>query len=399
MLESNVPTRGQHSSTGPVIGIIGGGQLAKMLGTAAASLGVQVVVLSEHADCPAAATCQRVIIGSSDDLARLRELATQVDVVTLENEFVDAGLLRQLESDGFSVRPTARSMELVQDKLIQKTALRSAGLAVPAFVDVPTRAALDQAIVELGLPLVLKKRRNGYDGKGNTTLHTAQNAQTAWEFLQGDVNALFAEGFVNFSAELAVMITRALDGSSVIYPVVETIQRHHICHVVKAPAQIPDALAAQVRVLAQHAVETMQGVGSFGVELFYSSTGNVVINELAPRVHNSGHYTIEACVCSQFENHVRAVLGWPLGSTALRSPAAVMINLLGIERGSGYPEGIDRALQIDGAHLHVYGKHASMPSRKMGHVTALGGSVKDALQKAQGAAALIRFGGSDNLIL
>ncbi|MCX6883135.1 MAG: 5-(carboxyamino)imidazole ribonucleotide synthase, partial [Verrucomicrobia bacterium] len=321
------------------------------------------------------------------------------DVVTLENEFVDAGLLRQLESEGFSVRPTARSMELVQDKLIQKAALRSAGLAVPAFVDVPTRAALDQAIVELGLPLVLKKRRNGYDGKGNTTLHTAQNAQTAWEFLQGDVNALFAEGFVNFSAELAVMITRALDGSSVIYPVVETIQRHHICHVVKAPAQIPDALAAQVRVLAQHAVETMQGVGSFGVELFYSSTGNVVINELAPRVHNSGHYTIEGCVCSQFENHVRAVLGWPLGSTALRSPAAVMINLLGIERGSGYPQGIDRALQIDGAHLHVYGKNSSMPSRKMGHVTALGGSVEDALQKAQGAAALIRFGGSDNLIL
>ncbi len=394
-MPSNIP----RSSQGPVLGIIGGGQLAKMLGQAASTLGVQTVVLSESADCPAAATCHRVLIGSSDDLTSLRELARQVDVVTLENEFVDAGLLHQIESEGALVRPTARSMELVQDKLIQKNALLSAGLPVPKFVDVPSRAALDRAVVELGLPLVLKKRRNGYDGKGNTTLRTAEGAQEAWDLLNGEVNSLFAEGYVEFNSELAVMITRGTDGSSVTYPVVETIQRNHICHVVKAPAEIPEGLSAQVRNLGQRAVETMQGLGSFGVEFFCSATGNVLINELAPRVHNSGHYTIEACVCSQFENHVRAVLGWPLGSPAMRSPAAVMINLLGMERGSGYPQGIDQALQIDGAHVHSYGKSSSMPSRKMGHVTALGESAADALRKAEGAAALIRFGGRNKLNL
>ncbi len=394
MSDINATPRAPRNIHSPTIGIIGGGQLAKMLGQAASQLGVQVIVLTDNPQCPAAATCHRIITESSNSLASLRELASQVDVVTLENEFVDAALLRQLEEEGHCVRPTSRSIELVQDKLIQKDVLRAAGLPVPAFVDIPTRESLDIAIAQLGLPLVLKKRRNGYDGKGNATLRKIEDAQKVWDELSGNQHALFAEGFVDFTHELAVMISRTPEGASAIYPVVETIQKDHICHVVKAPAQIPIDVKTRAVTLAKQAVEAMQGVGSFGIEMFYSRSGEVLINELAPRVHNSGHYTIEACECSQFENHIRTILGWPLGSPTLNAPAAVMINLLGMNNGHGYPMGIGQALQIDGAHIHVYGKSLSAPSRKMGHVTAMGASLDIAFELAQNAAKLIRFGDS-----
>ncbi len=389
IINANQNPRSPHA---PTIGIIGGGQLAKMLGAAAAPLGVQILVLSEQPHCPAAATCQRVIAGDPDELDSLRELARQVDVVTLENEFIDAAMLRQLEAEGHVIRPGSRTMHLVQDKLVQKTTLRAAGLAVSSFMETPDLASVDMAIAELGLPLVLKKRRNGYDGKGNATLRTAGDAKLAWELLQGDENPLLAEQFCDFSAELAVMITRSLDGSAVTYPVVETAQHHHICHTVKAPADIQSGLARQVKTLALNAVSAVHGVGTFGVELFLARNGQVLINELAPRVHNSGHYTIEACVCSQFENHIRAVLGWPLGSPEMRAKAAVMVNLLGAEKGSGHPHGIDRALSTPGAHVHVYGKTTSSPSRKMGHVTALGETLEEAWQTAHNAAQSLRFG-------
>jgi 5-(carboxyamino)imidazole ribonucleotide synthase len=177
------------------------------------------------------------------------------------------------------------------------------------------------------------------------------------------------------------------------YPLVETIQRDHICHVVKSPATVPSEVAARAADIAQRAVSAVSGVGSVGIEMFLTADGNILINEMAPRVHNSGHYTIEACACSQFENHVRAVLGWPLGSTAMRTPAAVMVNLLGAAKGTGQPRGIEAALQIPGAHIHVYGKTTSSPGRKMGHITALGDTIDQALERAQRAAAAIRFGG------
>lgn len=376
----------------PTVGIIGGGQLAKMLGQAGSQLGLQTIVLSEQPNCPAASSVTRVIQGSADELEPLRQLADACDLVTLENEFVDANLLEALEQAGHPVAPSAATMRVVQDKFLQKSALKTAGLAVPEFIDVPDVAALDAAIRILGLPLVLKKRRNGYDGKGNATIRKEADARLAWELLNGEENALFAEAFCPFTQELAIMITRGTNQHSIAYPVVETIQDHHICRTVKAPAPISPEMADKVTELARKAIDAVQGVGTFGVELFRTADNRIVINELAPRVHNSGHYTIEACACSQFENHLRAILGWPLGSPAMRLPAAVMINLLGNGKGSGAPVGIQQALDIAGAHIHVYGKSTSAPLRKMGHLTMLGQSLDDTLQRAQRAASKIQFG-------
>jgi 5-(carboxyamino)imidazole ribonucleotide synthase len=237
----------------------------------------------------------------------------------------------------------------------------------------------------------LKTRRNGYDGKGNFTVRAEAAVETAWQMLGGDKNELFVETFWHFSQELAVMVTRGRDGETVVYPVVETIQRNHVCHVVKAPAQISLEIAARATELARRAVEAVGGVGSFGVEMFLSANGDMAINELAPRVHNSGHYTIEACDCSQFENHVRAVLGWPLGSPRMVAPAAVMVNLLGTEKTSGRPRGLANVLRQAGAHVHIYGKLTSGAGRKMGHITVLENSVEEALAIAERAAKQICF--------
>jgi 5-(carboxyamino)imidazole ribonucleotide synthase len=203
---------------------------------------------------------------------------------------------------------------------------------------------------------------------------------------------LYVDAFCPYTTELAVIITRARDGAMAAYPVVETVQGNHICHVVRAPANVPAAIAGEASRQARLAIAAIDGIGSFGVEMFLTAAGEVLINELAPRVHNSGHYTIEACECSQFENHVRAVLGWPLGSTAMVAPAAVMINLLGSSAGPGTPQGLESALAIPGAHVHIYGKAKSGVGRKMGHITALGQTVSAAEGVAQAAASAIQFG-------
>lgn len=375
------------------LGIIGGGQLAKMLAQSASQFGCDIVVLERNEHSPASGLAHETVLGDWDNPDSLLGLGSMVDVVTLENEFVDADSLAALEQFGHTLWPSSSTMRTVQDKLLQKTALAEASLPVPEFVATPDKDSVLAAAKKFGWPMVLKKRRNGYDGKGNYTLRSAADIDSAWSQLGGDKNALFVEKFCPFERELAIMLTRSRTGEIAAYPVVETIQRDHICHVVKAPAAIAPELAVRTAEIARKAVEAVGMVGTMGVELFLTADGTVLVNELAPRVHNSGHYTIEACVCSQFENHIRAVLGWPLGSTAMRAPAAVMVNLLGAGKGSGAPHGLAEALAIPGAHPHVYGKSLSAPGRKMGHVTALGQTLEEAMTKGQRAASLIRFGG------
>jgi 5-(carboxyamino)imidazole ribonucleotide synthase len=383
------------SAINPRLGIVGGGQLAKMTALAGLQLGCDVVVLERNNYSPAANLASHSIVGDWDNPEALLKLASQVDVVTLENEFVDAGSLRALEEAGYPLYPTARSIALVQDKYVQKQTLAAAGLPVPRFAAAADLAEVEQAGTTLGWPLLLKARRNAYDGKGNVTLHSAADAAAAWTKLGGDQGReLFVEEFCHFSAELAVIVTRGRDGASVSYPVVETVQRDHVCHIVKAPAPVPVEVAARAAEVARQAVAAVGAVGSFGVEMFHTRSGGIVVNELAPRVHNSGHYTIEACLCSQFENHVRAVLGLPLGSTAMVAHAAVMVNLLGTAKAAGHPHGLERALAVPGAHVHIYGKAMSGVGRKMGHVTALGATVGEALATAEVAAAEIQFGRS-----
>jgi 5-(carboxyamino)imidazole ribonucleotide synthase len=388
-----VPRARVASAVNPRLGIVGGGQLAKMTALAGLQLGCDVVVLERNNYSPAANLASHSIIGDWDNPEALLKLASQVDVVTLENEFVDAGSLRALEESGYHLYPSARTISLVQDKLIQKQTLEAAGLPVPRFEKVSVIDEVESAAARLGWPLLLKARRNGYDGKGNATLRSIADVAEAWKNLGGDKGReLYVEEFCDFATELAVMVTRGRDGASVTYPVVETLQRNHVCHVVRAPAPVPGEVAQRAAEVAQRAVEAVAAVGSFGVEMFLTRAGVIVVNELAPRVHNSGHYTIEACLCSQFENHVRAVLGWPLGSPAMVAPAAVMINLLGAAKGAGHPHGIERALGLAGAHVHIYGKAMSGAGRKMGHVTAIGTTLDEAYATASEAAARIRFG-------
>ena len=383
-----------HGIAHPRLGVVGGGQLAKMTALAALQLGCEVVVLERNSYSPAAQLATHSLVGNWDDPEALLKLAGQVDVVSIENEFLDPDALEVIEKAGRRLYPSTATLRLVQDKFIQKQTLAQAGLAMPRFAAVKNPKELAAFGEEFGWPVVLKTRRNGYDGKGNFTVGGVNEIKTAWHSLGRNRNALYVEEFCPFASELATIVTRGVDGSVAEYPVVETVQHNHICHLVRAPAPVPREIATRAASLALQAIEAIDGVGSFGVEMFVTRDAEVLINELAPRVHNSGHYTIEACICSQFENHVRAVLGWPLGSTEMVSPAAVMVNLLGANKGPGAPSGMEQALAISGAHVHVYGKAMSGVGRKMGHITAVGTNLAEAEAIARQAAGLIQFGGS-----
>jgi 5-(carboxyamino)imidazole ribonucleotide synthase len=334
----------------------------------------------------------KTFIGDWDNPDDLLKLAEHADVITLENEFVDANSLAELEKAGHTLFPTSKSIGLVQDKYIQKQTLQEAGLPLSPFRAIESREEIIEVAKEFNWPLVIKARRNGYDGKGNATVNNENEIDAAWDKLDGDNRTLYAEAFCPFVSELAIIITTSRNGEVATYPLVESVQKDHICHIVRAPAPVSDSINEKAIDIAQRAVVAIGAIGSFGIEMFLTKDEEVIINELAPRVHNSGHYTIEACECSQFENHVRAVLGWPLGSTKMVTPAAVMVNLLGQDHGSGQPAGFDQALAMPGVHVHIYGKELSMPGRKMGHVTALGETIAEAEKAAQAAADVLFFG-------
>jgi 5-(carboxyamino)imidazole ribonucleotide synthase len=361
-----------------LIAILGGGQLARMTAEAAAHLGIETAILEREPDSPAARIAARALVGSWDDRSKLLALAEGALVVTLENEFVDAPSLVWLEQQGVPVYPTGRTLGLVQDKLEQKRFMRGAGIPVPEFAEVRTQEDIVEAGKLWGWPLLLKARRNAYDGYGNATLRQEEDIEPAFLRLGWPERSLLVEAWVPFTRELAVMVARGRDGAAVVYPVVETVQRNHICHIVRAPAAISAAVAEQATQIARHAVEAIDGVGVFGVEMFETPQGTALYNEIAPRPHNSGHYTIEACATSQFDNHLRAVMGLPLGSPSMITPAAVMVNLLGARNGPARVDGLAAALTVEGIVVHIYGKLEARLGRKMGHVTALGSTLAEA---------------------
>lgn len=372
------------------VGILGGGQLARMTVEAASRLNFKVAIAEHEEDSPAGRIAAFEIVGKWDDPAVLDSLVQNCDVITLENEFVDSAVLQWLEAQGVPVYPSALTLRLVQDKALQKQTLRGSGLPVPAFTSIETAADIESFAGEYGWPLILKARRNGYDGKGNWKLDSAADIEIGMEKLGR--TGLMVEAFVNYTKELAVMVARRPGGETALYPVVETVQKNHICHTVTAPAEVSASAAEKAAEIARKAIEAVQGVGVFGVEMFLTEDGEVLINELAPRPHNSGHYTIEACPSSQFENLLRAVLDLPLGSTRLVAPAA-MVNLLGENSRPGGPDGLPEALAVPGVNVHLYGKAAARPGRKMGHVTALAsdGGPREALDLAQKAAQKLIF--------
>jgi 5-(carboxyamino)imidazole ribonucleotide synthase len=368
-----------------------------MTAEAASALVVDVVILEREAGSPASQIVGSAneIVGDWRDPTARQALIERVDLVTLENEFVDAAALAAIVELGTPVLPTPETLRLIQDKLHQKQTLARAGLPVPNFQPVSHSADVVAAAMRLGWPLVLKARRLGYDGHGNATTANESGIDAAIARLGGSNRGgpldLYAEAFVPFEWELAVMVARRADGVVATYPVVQTVQRDHICHEVVAPADLLPGVADAARAIATAAVEAVGAIGVVGVELFYLTDGTILVNELAPRPHNSGHYTIEGCPTSQFANHLRAVLGWPLGPTDLVAPAVAMVNLLGTRTGPANPLGVVGAAVQRRTFVHLYGKREVRLGRKMGHVTALGETRAAALAAARQAAALIEW--------
>lgn len=366
------------------LGILGGGQLAKMLAQAAYRMGLRVAVIEHGKDSPAGVMTQLEFPEGWKDDKELERFIQVSDIITLENEFIDPVLLARIAEKRL-VFPTPQTMELVQDKYIQKNTMRKAGIPTPHFEKIDSLEEAYDFGERKGYPYILKTRKFGYDGYGNHTADRRNQATVGFtRFTSGETpRQVMAEEFVHFEKELAVMVARNRRGETAVYPCVETVQKNHICHTVFAPAAIPESVSRQAREIALAAVEAIEGVGVFGIELFLGSDGRVLFNEIAPRPHNSGHYTIEACYTSQFENCIRAVLNLPLGSADMLAPAAVMLNLLGSRSGPGIPDSVVDFLRHPMAALHLYGKKDSRVGRKMGHVTALGANPEEARQRAE----------------
>ena len=373
------------------IGIIGGGQLGRMMAKAAKRIGCTCVVLDPTPGSPAGQVAGHQIVGAYHDPAKLRELAESCDVVTFDIEDIDAETLIQLGREGHNIQPPPAVLALIQDKLTQKRALSAAGIPTAPFEPMPEPSA--EAFAAFGYPLVQKACRGGYDGRGVSILDGPED-------FDGHLPVpSLVERFIPAAKELAVLVARGLDGDHRCYPAVEMRFRpgENVLEMLLAPAQIPAETAAAAEQLAVRTVDALGGVGIFGVEMFLTEAGDLLVNEVAPRTHNSGHHTIEANMTDQFEQHLRAVVGLPLGSTEQLCPAA-MINLLGASGHRGRPviKGMAEALAIPGVCLHLYGKAATSPFRKMGHVTVLDRDIEQARIKAERVRRLIEISGEDH---
>ncbi|MFB6179671.1 MAG: 5-(carboxyamino)imidazole ribonucleotide synthase [Halorientalis sp.] len=357
------------TSPGPTLGVVGGGQLGRMLGEAAGPLGVELVVSDPTPDAPAAPVVRDQLVGDFDEAETLRALADRADYLTYEIELADPDLLERISEDtGVPVHPAPDTLRLIEDKLVQKEQLQEAGVPVPAFRQVDSEAQLRNALDELGYPAMLKARTGGYDGRGNVPIESPEDVSDAYADI---ASPAMVEEFVDFERELAVMGCQGVD-ETVTFPVTETIHEEEILRETVSPARASDAVREAARDVATDVLDVMAGRGVFGIELF--DTGEeILLNEIAPRPHNSGHWTIEGCHTSQFEQHVRAVTGRPLGSTELRAPT-VSANILGdvSERQPATLTGEERVFETPQAHLHWYGKKEVYELRKMGHVTLTG---------------------------
>jgi phosphoribosylaminoimidazole carboxylase PurK protein len=370
------------------IGIVGGGQLGRMLTEAAHPLGYQVTVVEALPDCPASKAGADQIIGGLKDVDAIRRLAEQTDVVTWEIEHIDTGVLKELVEEGYNVQPSPSTLAVIQDKYTQKQMLIKAGLPVAESVPLAyyesysqRTSHLDEIVRALGGAVILKTKTGGYDGRGNLLFNGDYGRVD--EVLGSDWSNIYAERIVPFEKELSVIAARDMQGNIAVYPTAETVHKDNVCHTVVTPAGIRPELIADAQEIAHETLKQLGGAGIFAIEMF-ATDDSVIINEIAPRVHNSGHHTIEANVTSQFEQHIRAITGMPLGSTAMRVPAAAMINILGQREEPLTRKGMDKVLALPDTHPHFYGK-SSRKARKIGHITVLGSSVDEVLRTASQA--------------
>ena len=374
---------------GRTLGIAGSGQLGRMLAMAAKQMGYRVVVLGPSPDDPAAQVADAAIAAPLDDVEAGLRLAAESSVVTFEFENVSSALARAVERRA-PVLPRPEVLEIAQHRLREKEALKRIGAPTAPFRAVRSLGDLEEALAAFGAPVLLKTARGGYDGKGQALVESPRGAAEAFQRLGGGAVELIAEALVPFAKELSVIVARGLDGKCEAFPVVENEHRGGILHRSVAPARLPGPVQERAVRLALQVAEALDVVGLLAVEMFYVEPDGLLVNELAPRPHNSGHFTLDACLVSQFEQHVRAVCGLPLGSPAQHS-AAVMLNVLG-EHVPALHRALRELLSDPALKLHLYGKKEARAGRKMGHITVLAGDVSEALERAERAWHLITSG-------
>lgn len=373
---------------GSTVGILGGGQLGRMLALDAARMGYRVAVLDPSPDAPAFQVADARMVARWEDASAAARFAAGADVVTFEVEHVS------LEAAGAAaavcpVRPGTSALAVCQHRLREKAFLADHGFATAPWREAASPAELEAAVREVGWPCVVKRPFLGYDGRGQTRAAGPEDLATA-AALGFDRGPLIVERAIPFACELAVVVARGVDGARRSYPLVRTVHEQGILTEVLAPAPVDPGIAERAAGIAESIATALDLVGVLAVELFLLDRGEILVNELAPRPHNSGHYTINACPASQFEQHLRAICGLPLAATGLRRPAA-MVNLLGDRAGGVQLRGVEEALAIPEVSLHLYGKRESWPRRKLGHVTALADTPDEALARARRAAALVRW--------
>jgi 5-(carboxyamino)imidazole ribonucleotide synthase len=350
----------QQLAPGSTIGILGGGQLGRLLALAAAELGFDCVVYEPEADCPAGRVAAHCINTAWDDFESLAAFADRVDVITFEFENVPAASLAFL-ADKKPIRPGLKSLQQTQDRYVEKQFLRSLALKTAPFAAVDSLDSLIQAVAEIGTPAILKTRTLGYDGKGQTRLRSPEDSSAAWLELKGQSCVL--EGFVPFEREISVLVARSSDGSLVTFDVTENVHEDGILRTSSVPARISPSVEAAALDAAARISHALEHTGVLAVEFFVLADGGLIVNEIAPRVHNSGHWTQDGCAASQFQQHIRAVANWPLASTQRLSAHVIMTNLIGHE--------VDAWAELsrkDNCFLHLYGKRQVRDGRKMGHI-------------------------------
>ena len=386
-------TRPAVLGPGSTIGILGGGQLGRMLGIAARASGYRIVVLDPDPDCPAAAVAERVVVAGYESVPGAIELARASDVVTYELEHVDAALVDAVEAAGVPVRPGALALRMTQDRLAERRFVASLGIATAPWREVADERELRAAAAELGTPLRLKIPIGGYDGRSQLRMGSQAEVSGALDRLGRPAGTpLLVERELEFEAELSVIVARALDGTSAPFPIARNHHDAGILVETVAPALVTTAVAEAAGALAARVAEALDVVGLVTAELFLLRDGTLAVNELAPRVHNSGHWTIEGARTSQFEQHIRAICGLPLGDPTAHGPTA-MLNILGTgELRDVRLEGAADALADPLVHLHLYDKRRVFERRKMGHLTVAGAAdAGEALARGQAALARLRW--------
>ncbi|SNR78160.1 5-(carboxyamino)imidazole ribonucleotide synthase [Desulfurobacterium atlanticum] len=372
------------------LGIVGGGQLGKMMTQKAKKMGFHVTILDPTPESPAGQVADRQIIGNFHDENKLEELAQNCDVVTYDLENVNTKVLKRLFDKGYKIFPSPYTLEIIQDKYIQKKTLSKNGIPVPEYKEVISCDDLKA----FGFPVVQKTRKGGYDGRGVFVLKSEKDIENR---LGGET---FIEKMVDIEKEISVLVARNIKGEIKTYPVVEMVfdERANICDTVVAPARIEEKFLKAAREIAIETVRVLDGIGVFAMEMFLTKEGKILVNEVAPRPHNSGHHTIETCLTCQFEQHIRAITDLPLGSTKQIVPA-VMINLLGEAGYKGKPviEGLEEILSIPGISFHFYCKKETKPFRKMGHVTVVDKNIEKAIEKADIVKRTVKIKGEEKI--